>query len=1219
MVYRVGPQTKSLREFFPNLNFRAIENSISDSFESYEYLFLLAIMSCIRNRNLQANPLAPIFVSKIAAEMLLLGFFPINNGVQLGPDNRIKKHLDRLGILDSSSYVVSQTGKIRASISSRYRLSDDEVIRYLPSRFLLHFFPETVQEKGSVLRDSRIGTSSRSEFVQKKPLYCLNQTGSLINLEDDWVTALSTHHDDVLRWLLQSWSKTLKDNPAPSLLHVQGTAIFSATQTPSATVDVVDSSGRKTLVFQKSDLINAEENKASRGLEECRLFAGLDPCMGDLSVLKSVKAISETLQAIRQAPRSLCQLTPSRADYIWLCRWAKNFDPEIADHFLLRKPYSTRPNVHGLSNREIIGTIFLLLASETSRREGKEGQVWPTFIKKFSESTVNILTLNNEVGPWVRRSIEQAVYSQGLRNVIGKTGIQYHYLTVFLQFGITKNAIKRIPFWLSGHSCPEAVRYLLSEHSDVRSKTFKQLWETLASYRNQSISESDAKSFCENSPWVLPEWAREILIAAKASTSEDSYSLDEDDLFSDSLEAKKSLIWLYPDPPMFQITADPVNFLDVDDGQYKLKIASKDITTVSVLDGLATNNKSFLCPAESPEITLDLFDSNNEIVKTADVILWDHAEEITAFELKTGQTIDPWYEKMQTSKGYAILSPDHLSASEELDFYSLPQFKKRLWMLPVGWSAGIEFLQVSDIFWSPLTSEKNEDFSLERLRIIPSAKRVIIGDSIDLRVTGLTQGVVLKSVSLAGIQLDFKVRGTFADTVKIPVSEQIIGSRVKVSLRVEYKGKVWNLRRPLAIETVALTTWNGGKWSVDTSKPAILETRDGIERKFKVLATGKINEDKRAFYVFEADQPIAPVRLSKSSLNGLSGYGGELRIRKLYNPQPVDDEYGLQVHVENRGIISSAVQIDQNTIKVNLISDFSTKECEVIIWPTKSAPVILKPEEWSIVDSKTIQCNFDIPIEQIALGISSRGIRIGAYWPRHLASFLSNQYKSTPTDTIAAMIRWLRLPILRPEIRNSVLALLKTSPVEFLTAWTMDTGLPEGAVHAEEMNSWYSAIRTLNQGRISVNTPQAYEILEGLDPTGEDELTPLDFAHCVRELLILDPLIMTTVLFAWAEGTSKPTINQYTHAAICQLLNQPLDCDPKDLDFAFDRLKQYTSDGLRIDPNFVMSVIKVVEESVARTISERDFLNLQVGLSSDSFRKLLAVKILKTLKLIARN
>ena len=1213
-------QNNDLRKLFSGLNFQAIESSISTAYESYEFLFLLAILTCVKNRNLQANPLAPISLAKIATEMLVIGLYPVSNGVPLGNENKIKTHLSRIGILDSGSEnVYSRIGQIRSSIQSRYRLSDDDVIRYLPSRFLLHFFPETAKDLGNALRDNKIAITSRSNFTITKPLYCLNPSASMLTLEEDWVIALVKHYDEMLRWLLKMWSASLPGKPPLSLLHPQGAVLASVRTfaTVSASpIEPVD--GRKTLVFGREQATRNDESLAVRGLEECRLFAGLDPLGGEVTLIRAAKSICESLQSIRKPPKSLCQISPSKADFVWLSRWAQNLDEQTTKHFLVTKPFHTRPNAFSLSNREIIGLMFLMLASETARREGKEGQVWPLFLSKFSETTASLMKINGELGPWVKRSVEQAVYSQGLRNVIGKTGIQYHYLTVFLQFGMTRNAIRRLPFYLSGHPVPEAVKYLLSEHSDVRSRTFQHLWEMLVGYRDERVGENEVRAFLENSTWILPEWTKEILVVARGSSYSGAHEFSDDFVLEEDLQVKQSLIWTYPDAPIFQLTLQPSTFEDLEDGAYQIRMSDQIKSTIMVTQGSTTKEASFSCSTEIPESSLDLIDINGEVIKTNETLLWDKNEDIHVFDLRTGAAVDPWMEKMLPQKGYAILSHDFLEPSFDIDFYAIPNLNRKLWLLPVGWNKSFQLLMDGSKFWSPLLFDRKEDFTLQRIRIIPSSSKVIVGDLIDIRISGLSNGATLKRVSIGGIQLNFEADGSNADCRNIVVVPAMIGSSGKAILWIEYKGSLWKLNRRLALETVSLSIWNGCSWEVPAKQLASLESREGIHRKFKFLTSGRLEKEKKSFYVFEAEQPVGPVKLSKSSLAGLSGYGGELKIRKLYNPQPLQDEFPLGIHVENRGIITAAMQTGSK-LRIVLSKQCDVQNLNLVVWALQSEPKLLGSNELSLVGENTLEFALDITLEQCMLGLSSNGVRVGAFWPKTLAAYVTIQRQSSTASLIAAMLRWFRIPILRPQVIQTVRTLLKGAPVEFVSAWLSDIGLPKGLAHAEECNSWYSAIRSLNQGIVTFSVEQAYRLLESLDPTSEDALTTDDFSHCVRELLHMDPLIANAALVAWAEGTSRATVLEFTHASLTNLLSQPIEAESKDLDFAFEKLKQFTSEALRVDPNFVMTVIKAAEDSIAKPISERDFLNLQVGMSSDSFRRLLGARLMKNLKLIARS
>ena len=247
-----------------------------------------------------------------------------------------------------------------------------------------------------------------------------------------------------------------------------------------------------------------------------RVFRDLSPVgAGDTSLFNTVNAIVPPLRSL-PAPRSLCELDMDEDDYQWICRWARLLSESRVrrwveyDHF---RASQFRESGGALTYAESFGCMFLLLASEVARREAREGLVWPEVWPKFPASVRSVLfDYQRQPKYSLKWAMEESAKKLNLRHVYGIEGIQEYYVSVYLQFGFTRNGIDRIPHWLSGQVIPEAIQYLSGMRGDyLRSASFVELWDTLKNLRRRNIPEAYARRILENSPWVNPCWADEII------------------------------------------------------------------------------------------------------------------------------------------------------------------------------------------------------------------------------------------------------------------------------------------------------------------------------------------------------------------------------------------------------------------------------------------------------------------------------------------------------------------------------------------------------------------------------------------------------------------------------------------------------------------------------------------------------------------------------------
>jgi hypothetical protein len=237
-----------------------------------------------------------------------------------------------------------------------------------------------------------------------------------------------------------------------------------------------------------------------------RLFSNIDPRGGDETIYAAVTAIVRRALALPM-PRSLCEVGGNDADYRWLCTWAWNLTPQTAYKWLA----DSWPGMAKGTNAG--GSLLLLLAAEAARREAREGYVWSEVENKFQPVTQRLLFVRGHPTLLYKEAIEAAARLLKLRHVFDLEGTQNYYVSIYLQFGFTQKGLVQLPFWLAGHAQTKAIQYLLG--SSFGSETFKKLWSALRDYRQTRITEKHLRQTLENNPWVLPEWADEIVLRAR--------------------------------------------------------------------------------------------------------------------------------------------------------------------------------------------------------------------------------------------------------------------------------------------------------------------------------------------------------------------------------------------------------------------------------------------------------------------------------------------------------------------------------------------------------------------------------------------------------------------------------------------------------------------------------------------------------------------------------
>src|SRR5262249_5458153 len=143
-------------------------------------------------------------------------------------------------------------------------------------------------------------------------------------------------------------------------------------------------------------------------------------------------------------------------------------------------------------------------------------------------------------------------------------GSQNYYVSIYLQFGFTQRGLAQLPFWLAGHAQTVTIQYLLG--SSLGSDTFKKLWSALRDFRQNRITEKHIRSTLESNPWVLPEWADEIVRRAREKLEIDTLPPSQGEVSDDQsfsfLEFPR-LHWAPPAEPLFVSQLGNLSALDL--------------------------------------------------------------------------------------------------------------------------------------------------------------------------------------------------------------------------------------------------------------------------------------------------------------------------------------------------------------------------------------------------------------------------------------------------------------------------------------------------------------------------------------------------------------------------------------------------------------------------------------------------------------------------------
>lgn len=284
------------------------------------------------------------------------------------------------------------------------------------------------------------------------------------------------------------------------------------------------------------------------------VLVGCNPSDGDFldSILRRFYSRSSGLRA--SGLWSLMELGFSDEDFRILRRWGKECAVDFRDAGKTRR----RCGDIIINGLESLALAFLAYCSEIGRNVSNEGELWPSIEAEIGDGLKKqVFASPANPKPRIREATESVCTKFGIRHVFGREGEQSWFRSVFLQFGMTRNGWRRLPWWLSNASRPTvSVELLLTRDSGVQSSSFVKLWQTLQRLRWGQISGQNARESLRKGCWITSTEVEDLIAATLAlpEISRSEGNSEPDVVPSTALIGPPLLIWR--DEPRFEL---PVN------------------------------------------------------------------------------------------------------------------------------------------------------------------------------------------------------------------------------------------------------------------------------------------------------------------------------------------------------------------------------------------------------------------------------------------------------------------------------------------------------------------------------------------------------------------------------------------------------------------------------------------------------------------------------------
>jgi hypothetical protein len=719
------------------------------------------------------------------------------------------------------------------------------------------------------------------------------------------------------------------------------------------------------------------------------------------------------------------------------------------------------------SSREMLGVLFLILASEIYRDLGSEDSAWPTIAEAFTvnKKTHALLFVNQHPSELCKLALAAGVQKLKLRNLIESDGKQEYFDTLKLQVGFTlKGVTRRLPEWLDGFGCTTAIRILNGAVDntslvDLPSSSFQSLWKALREFRRGLRSRASVSAVLASSPWVRSAWALQILEVAtlrlqrqtsvpQASTERADEPLCEPILQWDNHQARPSLSIRLNEDRVCEVLAGRDAAVFVIDGAVVGRWMAQS-------SGGFTGERQLVCKGSNglPDLRPQCLtiSCNGEPVETVDFADFKLTDPFLLFDLSALVLVDP-NDNLEQTRDYALICDTDMEVPGIRPWRTKTRLAYRL-DHPV--TADIALICAGAVLWKPYLEHFQPRQSIRVCLESASGSIVQIGSSTALIIRDAPEDATAVSLFVGDRPISLFRSSTGWETER-PVS---------ISLRVVMRSERLRVRvqGPDYTQTVI------PKLSLQLGGVAILKPSGDVPggERWQLLRTGYLNRasgDGRAqifytgnFTLYEGFSKVDTGRAGIVNLRDLNGWGHPLIARS----ESDGAEVAVAESVEDRGCIDMYLPAgfgnETPTIRLRIPILPNIGHAAWVWEDINAAPRAFSSHE-IIVENDGFTWKVPNCGTAVLVAVVFEGVCLGGWWSQD--HILDSFRKPLSAGTVALM-RWLKIPILNAAYAPSLKRVLASAPIEFLRGWIEPASLSATLKHRLAEDKLDSVVRAL--------------------------------------------------------------------------------------------------------------------------------------------------------------
>lgn len=794
-----------------------------------------------------------------------------------------------------------------------------------------------------------------------------------------------------------------------------------------------------------------------------------------------------------------------------------------------------------------LGLVLLWLESESARRHGGDGTLWPILSDK------KIVPWNDWVHSQLfngagnatsthRDLLRKAAEHYSLRHTFHEDEGQNWYRLIYLQFGFTHDdAAQRLGPWLSGQALPISVQRLL-EANDSGARAFQHVWRSLRMFRLGNLNKEILETRLKSNPWVLPEWCNALVAAARTSSAQ---VLEVADLEATELRffTVPQLSWSEFGQPSFTTSLCNLNELRLGSADYQLKAGDNVLARlVRQADGSYHSDAAETIPLTiQPIMALSLVGGDGHIAAHHEAVLWDPMEEVTLYSVRNGAMIQPG-ERLRAGTGvFLIASGDVALRPPPVGSINLA-LGYRLHRIAAGWNGQLEALLDDDVVWTSTVgaepaklgfTEVSAHFT-QTLDLTSNQWRQAVPPwmlPIQFRIPDVWSFTRLRWRRADGHLVELSEIPSHLTLTELDALRPVV-LRVRINSGARHRTEV--LRVPVPFVAAIRWTAGGTPHHHPPSRKLLLGEARRQTWSFSLPAENGEPRDPRLCSFIEGRMLHGRLKSRPSTLPELAGYGAPLQILDdpYVNPNPV-----LEVSpcVLDDGVIGPVTWLrDENGFHIKsrfaelgefhrLLVWHSTAEKKSIVKEIPHGELATRDGGWLWRSDK------DSRLHGVVL--EYRGARLGSWFDPHTWSDAAvNASLGEPSQT-AVMLRVWKAPLLQQEGNHfqNIVAWLNARWVKVLHVWlASDQKIgPDGMLwHIPTMTPhWQATVNELlTEALPTPNDQSASEVVEVLSPNATSGANALGSA--LWSLVDACPILAARVARIYLRTFVKPSERQ---------------------------------------------------------------------------------------------